>query len=224
MKLLLIRHSEPHSQPDAVDPPLTEEGHRLAARTADWLAGEGITTVYSSSTRRALETAEVLAERTGAPLVVQDGLVEFGGGYEYVPVHELRRTDDARWAAMAAGDLTVYGTDAETFRAGVTAAIEAIVDAHPGDTVAVVTHAGVINAYLGGVLGIDRLLWVELNYAAICRLAVSRAGVRSVLSLNEQPHGCGLPSTYQAVSIADRPVTEVSDSLHTSSALPGGTS
>jgi broad specificity phosphatase PhoE len=215
VKLLLIRHSEPHAERDAFDPPLTAAGRRLAAHTGEWLAGEGITTVYSSSTLRALETAQLIAERAGVPLVGHEGLVEFGGGYEYVPVDELRRTDDARWAAMAAGDLTVYGTDAPTFRAGVTAAIEAIVDAHPGDTVAVVTHAGVINAYLGGVLGIDRLLWVELDYAAVCRLAVSRGGVRSVLSLNERPHGCGLPSTYHAVSIEDRPVAEVSDSLHT---------
>lgn len=215
MKLLLIRHSEPHPERDAFDPPLTEEGRHLAADTAEWLADEGIATVYSSSSLRALETAALIAERAGAPLVVGEELVEFGDGYEYVSVDELRRTDDARWAAMAAGDLTPWGTDAGTFRAGVTAAIEAIVDAHPGDTVAVVTHAGVINAYLGGVLGIDRFLWVELDYAAICRLAVSRGGVRSVLSLNERPHGCGLPSTHEAVSIEDRPVAEVSDSLHT---------
>ena len=63
----------------------------------------------------------------------------------------------------------------------------------PGQST-VVAHAGVINAYLGDMLDIDRLLWVELDYAAICRVAVSRSGVRSVLALNERPHGCGLPS------------------------------
>jgi len=109
---------------------------------------------------------------------------------------------------MAAGDLEVYGTDAETFRAEVGAAIGAIVDAHPGETVVVVAHAGVINAYLGGMLEIDRLLWVELDYAAICRVAISRHGVRSVLALNERPHCCGLPSSDSLLSIR----------------LPGGTS
>jgi broad specificity phosphatase PhoE len=193
VKLLLIRHSEPDPGRDVLDPPLTDHGRRLAAAMGQWLAGEGITTVYSSSSRRALETAELIAGSIGAPVVQREGLAEFGDGQEYVPVEELRRTGDARWTAMAAGDLAVFGTDAETFRAEVSAAVGAIADAHPGQTVAVVAHAGVINAYLGDMLDIDRLLWVELDYAAICRVAVSRSGVRSVLALNERPHGCGLP-------------------------------
>jgi probable phosphoglycerate mutase len=194
VKLLLIRHSEPDPGRDVLDPPLTDHGRRLAAATGQWLAGEGIACVYSSSTRRALETAALIAGSVGAPVVQRDGLAEFGAGQEYVPVEELRRTGDARWTAMAAGDLAVFGTDAETFRAEVSAAVGAIANAHPGQTVAVVAHAGVINAYLGDMLDIDRLLWVELDYAAICRVAVSRSGVRSVLALNERPHDCGLPS------------------------------
>jgi probable phosphoglycerate mutase len=223
VKLLLIRHSEPDPTRDCVDPPLSNEGRRLAANTAEWIVGEGVSIVYSSETRRARETAEVVAARVGAPLVIEDGLAEFGGGYEYVPVDELRRTDDARWTAMAAGDLTVYGTDADTFRAGVTAAMETIVAAHPGETVAVVSHAGAINAYLGGILGIERLLWVELDYAAVSRLAVSRSGVCSLVSLNEQPHGCGLPSSYQAISIEDCSAVEPSESV-LSTRRPGGPS
>ena len=194
MKLILIRHSEPDPGRDVLDPPLTENGRRLAAATGEWLAGEGIACVYSSTSRRAVETAELIAGSVGAPVVQRDGLAEFGEGQEYVPVEELRRTGDARWTAMAAGDLAVFGTDAETFRAEVSAAVGAIADAHPGQTVAVVAHAGVINAYLGDMLDIDRLLWVELDYAAICRVAVSRSGIRTVLALNERPHGCGLPS------------------------------
>jgi probable phosphoglycerate mutase len=194
VKLVLIRHSEPDPGRDALDPPLTDEGRRLAGATGRWLVGENITTVYSSSSRRARETAELIAGEIGAPVVERDGLAEFNADGEYVTVDELRRTGDARWTAMAAGDLAIFGTDADTFRSGVAAAIGAIVDAHPGETVAVVAHAGVINAYLGGLLDIDRLLWVELDYAGISRIAVSRDGDRSVLALNERPHACGLPS------------------------------
>ena len=160
MKLVLIRHSEPDPGRDAFDPPLTEAGRRLAAATGQWLVGEDITAVYSSSSRRARETAELIAEQIGAPVIERDGLTEFNADQEYLTVDELRRSADARWAAMAAGDLAIFGTDTETFRAEVAAAIGAIVDAHPGQTVAVVAHAG----------------------------------VRSVLSLNERPHACGLPS------------------------------
>jgi probable phosphoglycerate mutase len=208
VKLLLIRHSEPDPGRDALDPPLTERGRQLATDTGQWLAGEEITAVYSSTTRRAIETAALIAESVDAPVIQRGGLAEFGDGQEYVTVDELRRTGDPRWTAMAAGDLEVFGTDTETFRAEVAAAIGAIVDAHPGETVAVVAHAGVINAYLGEMLEIDRLLWVELDYAAICRVAISRQGVRSVLALNERPHCCGLPSSDSLLSIR----------------LPGGTS
>jgi probable phosphoglycerate mutase len=201
VKLLLIRHSEPDPGRDTLDPPLTEHGRRIAADTGQWLAGEGIAAVYSSTSRRARQTAEVIAQFNGAPVIERDGLTEFSNGQEYVTIDELRETGDARWTAMAAGDLEVFGTDTETFRAEVSAAIGAIVDAHPGETVAVVTHAGVINAFLGGMLEIDRLLWVELDYAAICRVAISRRGVRSVLALNERPHSCGLPSSDSLLSI-----------------------
>jgi probable phosphoglycerate mutase len=194
VKLVLIRHSEPDPGRDAFDPPLTETGRDLAAATGQWLVGEDITAVYSSSSRRARETAELIATQIGAPVFERDGLTEFNADQEYMTVDELRRSADARWTAMAAGDLGIFGTDTETFRAEVSAAIGAIVDAHPGETVAVVAHAGVINAYLGGMLEIGRLLWAELDYAGICRVAVSRGGVRSVCALNERPHACGLPS------------------------------
>jgi len=200
VKLLLIRHSEPDPGRDALDPPLTGNGRHLAAATGRWLAGEAIARVYSSPSRRARETAALIASSVGAPVVERDGLVEFGDGQEYVTVDELRRAGDARWVAMAAGDLAVFGTAAETFRAEVSAAIGAIIDAHPGQTVAVVAHAGVINAYLGHMLEIERLLWVELDYAAICRVAVSRNGVRSVLALNERPHACGLSSSQSQLT------------------------
>ena len=202
VKVVLIRHSEPDPSRGDADPSLSEAGCRLATATGTWLTGDSIVTIYCSPTRRASQTAELIAEQIGAPVIRRSGLAEFGGEHEYVPVEQLRQAGDARWAAMAAGDLAPFGTDAATFRAEVTSAIEQIVDAHPGETVAVVTHAGVINAYLGGMLGIDRLLWVELDYAGICRVAVSRAGVRSVLSLNERVHGCGQPATCRPADAA----------------------
>jgi broad specificity phosphatase PhoE len=200
MELLLIRHSEPDASPGTVDPSLTENGRQLAADAAEWLADEQLAAVYSSPTRRALETAELIAGRVGAPVAQRPGLAEFGGDQEYVRVDELRRNSDPRWAAMADGDLSMFGTDTATFRTEVTDTIDSIVAAHPGGSVAVVSHAGVINAYLGGLLGIHRLLWVELDYVGICRMAASRSGVRSIVSLNEQAHGCGLSARYQRSS------------------------
>src|SRR5207237_5351235 len=82
VKLLLIRHSEPDPGRDALDPPLTERGRQLATDTGRWLAGEEITVVYSSTTRRALETAALIAESADAPVIQREGLAEFADGHE----------------------------------------------------------------------------------------------------------------------------------------------
>ena len=75
-------------------------------------------------------------------------------------------------------------------------ALEALIDAHPGEKVAAVCHGGVINSYLTHVLHIeDPNGFFYPNYTSIHRVAAARSGERSVLSLNETCHlrGTGLP-------------------------------
>ena len=53
---------------------------------------------------------------------------------------------------------------------------------------AAVCHGGVINVALGSVLGIPQPLWFEPGYTSVSRMLASRAGIRSVASLNELAH------------------------------------
>jgi probable phosphoglycerate mutase len=106
-----------------------------------------------------------------------------------------RRNGDPRYAALLTGDLALYGTDVATFRAAVVEAIDGVVDRHPGETVAVVSHAGVINAYLGAHLGVEqRLIWSALDYAGVTRVFANREGLRTISALNERAHHCGQPA------------------------------
>jgi 2,3-bisphosphoglycerate-dependent phosphoglycerate mutase len=116
----------------------------------------------------------------------------------YVPMEELRR-DPSLWAALAAsanrdgetdktGQAGKTGETRDGFRERVITAVEGIVDANPGARVVVVSHGGVMNAYLGHILGIDRQLWFEPRYASISRVLASRRGHRNVESLNEIQH------------------------------------
>src|SRR5437899_2823766 len=109
-----------------------------------------VAAVYTSPLRRARETAAFLSPAA----VALDGLTEVGGTGEYVAAEVMRANGDPRYAALISGDLTVFGADADAFRALVAEAIDGIVDRHPGETVAVVSHAGVINGYLGSHLAI----------------------------------------------------------------------
>jgi broad specificity phosphatase PhoE len=184
VKLLLVRHAEPDTEHGPrPDPPLSARGRAQASALARWLADDELAAVYTSPLLRARETAGFLA----ADAVALDGLAEIGGTGEYVAADVLRRNGDPRYAALISGDLALYGTDAGTFRAAVVEAIDGIVDRHPGETVAVVSHAGVINAYLGFHLGIEkRLMWSVLDYASVTRVIANREGVRTISALNEK--------------------------------------
>ena len=192
MDLLLVRHAEPVRIVDAdgpADPPLAERGREQAERLATWLRDEPLDDIWSSPMRRAMETAAPVAEAHDLDVVVDDELAEFDReATSYIPYEELKATRDERFLAMVEGRFDDYSVDPVEFRAGVVAAIERVIEANPGRTVAVVCHGGVINAYVGHVLGIERPLWFEPLYTGISRLAASRTGARSLVTLNEVAH------------------------------------
>ena len=192
MDLLLIRHGEPVRIVDAdgpADPPLAAPGRGQAERLAAWLRVEPLDDIWSSPMRRAMETAAPVATAHGLDVVVDDELAEFDReATSYIPYEELKADRDDRFLAMVEGRFDDYSVDPVEFRAGVVAAIERVIDANPGRTVAVVCHGGVINAYIGHILGIERPLWFEPFYTGITRVAASRAGARSLVTLNESAH------------------------------------
>lgn len=194
MDLLLIRHARPVRIEGAggpADPGLNDEGRRQAELLARWLEPEPLDAVYSSPLLRARQTAEPLVRGRPVTLSIADGVAEYDREVDsYIPLEELKAARDERWLAMASGDFTgLEGLeDPEAFRRTVVEAIEGIIAAHPGQTVAVVCHGGVINAWASHVLGLDRVLFFEPAYTSISRFAASRQGHRSVVSLNETPH------------------------------------
>ena len=195
MQLILVRHAEPvrvapGEVSGPVDPPLTGRGRAQAERLAGWLAAETVDHVVTSPMRRAVETAAPLAAALGLEPEVDDRISEYDRHADhYIPVEELRVTGDDRWTAMIEGRWQEFGADdPEVFRARVVAALEDTVAAHPGERVVLVGHGGVINVYTAHVLGIDRLLWVDVGYTSITRIAAARSGERSLLTLNETAH------------------------------------
>lgn len=57
---------------DGADPSLNAEGAAAAERLASALANKGITAIFATATRRAMETAAPLALRTGAEITTYD--------------------------------------------------------------------------------------------------------------------------------------------------------
>jgi 2,3-bisphosphoglycerate-dependent phosphoglycerate mutase len=194
--LLLIRHALPQRielTEGRADPELAPLGWEQAGRLAAWLLAEPLDAVCSSPLRRAVQTAEPLAEATGHVVEIVDGLAEWDrDSSSYVPIEELRAADDPVWKSLAAGALHELGVDGPGFQARVVAAIDGIAADRPDQVVAVVCHGGVLNAYLSAVLGLDRMLFFPPDYTCINRVEVGRTGKRLLRSLNETPHLRGL--------------------------------
>ncbi|MEJ2887046.1 histidine phosphatase family protein [Actinomycetospora aeridis] len=201
-QLLLVRHAEPlaaTAEPGAAgaDPAISPRGEEQADRFAKWLAGaperDEVAEVVTSTMRRARESAAPAVRLLGLPEPAGvEELCEFDRGRpSYRPVH-LRDDTDEDWQAIRSGVFPSF-VDGPAFTARVVAALDAIAARQdPRGTALVVCHAGVINTYVTGILGIDRPLVFPLHHTSVTRVLVSRSGARRVSSVNETQHLAGM--------------------------------
>ncbi len=178
------------------DVPLSPEGRLQAAMLAERLTGLSFTAVYSSDLSRALETAQIVAERLAGPPEVQTdaGLREIDVGVlsgkdtpqlrtEHADYLEALRADP--WSTRRPGGESMedlYG------RAG--ASFQAMRERHPGGRVLVFTHGGVVRVAVGLALGgVPQNAWARLSVTntAITRVLLM-AGGGTLLGFNDAAH------------------------------------
>jgi len=193
VEIVLVRHGLPlrvELETGIADPELAAEGHEQAEKMAAYLGVEDVEAVYVSPLRRALETARPLCKVLGIEAVVSEGVAEFDrNSREYVPVEELRATNDPRWEKLLRGEWDGVDEDPSVFKARVVATVEDMIARHPGGRVVVVCHGGVINQYLAHVLGIETHVgFFYPKYTSIHRVMAARSGQRSIVSINEASH------------------------------------
>lgn len=161
-RIYLIRHGETtwnieRRYQGEFDSPLSARGWAQAGRTRDALRAVPLRSVYCSPLARAVETARVVAEPHGLPVVPVDALREIRvGKWEGLTVAEI----EAQYAEVAAGWYAAPhlaripgGESIVEMRDRGAAAVEEIRAHHPGEAVAVVAHGGVNKAILLTVLG-----------------------------------------------------------------------
>lgn len=186
-RILLIRHAETDWNRAArlqghTDIPLNATGLEQARRLGAALQGEPLEAVYSSNLQRALQTAQAVADATGAPLVPEPGLRERGFGvFEGLAQAELEQRWPAelrRWRAREPDFAAPGGETLRAFYARCVAAAARHAQAHAGGSIALVAHGGVLDCLYRAAtrLALEAPRSWRLGNAALNRLLHSPEG------------------------------------------------
>jgi probable phosphoglycerate mutase len=197
-RILAIRHGETAWNRDTriqgqLDIELNERGRAQAAALAEALRDESITAIYSSDLARARETAQALAAISGAPLTLDTALREraFGQfeGHTWAEIETRWPEDSQRWRKRDLGFAPGGGESLPVLFDRCVAAVERLAAAHPGETIAIVAHGGVMDClYRAGTrLGLDAPRSWQLGNATINRLLYSSEGL-TVTGWNDDLH------------------------------------
>ena len=154
-RVLAIRHGETAWNVDTriqgqLDIPLNETGRWQAHRLALAVAEEGIDAVYSSDLLRAWQTAQAVSMGSGRSVLADTGLRERGFGiFEGLTFAEiaLRWPEQSqRWRRRDPTFGAPGGEVLTDFHARCVATVTRLASAHPGQTIAVVAHGGVMDS------------------------------------------------------------------------------
>lgn len=200
--VLAVRHGETAWNRESriqghLDIPLSPLGLAQAQRLAQALAGEPLDAIYASDLGRARQTAAAVAERVGLPVQEDAGLRERGFGcFEGLSWSEIesRWPEQAqRWKRRDPEFGAEGGERLRDFYARAVGAVERLAQAHPGQTLLVVAHGGVMDCLYraGRRLALEAPRSWTLGNASINRLLYTPAGL-SVVGWNDDLHLDGL--------------------------------
>jgi alpha-ribazole phosphatase len=153
-RVFFIRHAETemagrfcgHSDPD-----LNVQGQAQLAGLVQVLSTETIGAIYSSDLRRAQSTAQAIAAVRNVPLTIRPALreIHFGEweGLSWPEIEEMDPERARRWANGFPHVSAPAGESFQEFEARVLEEVNHLID-REGESIAVVTHAGVLRVVL----------------------------------------------------------------------------
>ncbi len=153
-RVLAIRHGETAWNVDMriqgqLDIPLNDTGRWQAQRLALALAEEGIDAIYASDLLRALETAQAVSAGSGLSIVTDTGLRERGfgefEGLTFKQVEQRWPEQSERWRKRDPLFGPRGGEALQDFYTRCVSTVTRLASAHPGQTIAVVAHGGVMD-------------------------------------------------------------------------------
>jgi broad specificity phosphatase PhoE len=163
-RLYLARHGETEWNKFSkiqgrTDTELSEEGVRQAELLAGRLEREKIDFIYSSSLKRAVKTAEIIAGYKSCGVVKSDKYHEIClGPWEGMTINDIKEKYSEHFRAYREDPANFRLPGAETFlqlTERTYSGILDMVDSHKGSNILVVSHGTAIKAAIIRILGID---------------------------------------------------------------------
>jgi alpha-ribazole phosphatase len=193
LRLYLIRHGEVEGASGGrlfgqTDVPLSGRGLEQARQLAEKLAPARLAAVYSSDLRRARLTAEIIAGRNRVRVWSNSAWREIDmGEWEGRTPASLHAEMPGRVAQLYTDPASFEYPEGESFTGftgRVQGALGQLVETHRSrGEVALVAHAGVCRAVVGGVLEVPMRNWLRLGQDYGCLSVIDWYGANPVLRI-----------------------------------------
>jgi len=200
--VVLVRHGETEWNRvqrfrGRIDIQLNETGRRQARALAKRLSGWPIAAIYSSPLKRALQTAEPVAEACGLEVQILQGVtdVDYGTSAGLSPEEAAARDPEVHEIWVQTPLLTRFpgGESLQQVRERAWSALKEVSGAHEGETILLVSHVVVNRVLMCSALGLvgDAFWRIGQDNAAINILEGAK-GRYHLLLLNDTSHLEGL--------------------------------
>jgi len=180
VKVILIRHGETDWNREQIfrgriDVALNEVGLAQAGAVKESLKDVKIDRIYSSPLSRAFETASVLGENRGLKVEIEKGFIDidFGRwqGLSHEKVKEEHKGLYETWLAEPHNVVFPEGESLEDVSKRSMGTLEKVIENHPGETLAIVSHRVLNKVLLCAILGLklSRFWYIKQDTCAINR-------------------------------------------------------
>ncbi|HEY1661106.1 MAG TPA: histidine phosphatase family protein [Verrucomicrobiae bacterium] len=182
-QLLLARHGEVEESyhkifGGRIDMNLSARGHEQAKMLASFLGKKKIDAIYASPMKRVQQTLAPFLANGAPPQKIVDDLheVDFGDwtGLNWEQVCERFNLLTHEWLDHIERGVAPNSESGPQFRKRIAPCIREIIKNHPGQTVAIFCHGGVIRMILSILLDLPlpRTNMFEVEYASVTQIAL----------------------------------------------------
>jgi probable phosphoglycerate mutase len=210
-EVLLVRHGQQDYDPTGpvsqiIDPPLSDLGRTQARLVGESLSTQRIDHVYASPLRRAHDTGIQIARHHRLEPIIVDDLKEVGV-FRDVPPDKTPLEHIGRLALIGtrqrmviekSWDVYPFSESSHDFRKRVINAIEGIIITHPGERIAIACHGGVINTYVGHIIGSKYDMFFRPAHTSV-HVVAGAEGIRALYSLNDVRHLMTAEGSFHSV-------------------------